>query len=106
MKLFIDTWGWLCLRDKREVQHKEVARFYREFRRRKGIVYTSDYVLDETFTLLFRRLPFEAAKESVELIERSIREGFLRLEHITPNRFEQAKKLKFHPQFERAPKLK
>ncbi len=94
MKLFIDTWGWLCLRDKREARHKEVARFYRQFRQDQGIPYTSDYVLDETFTLLFRRLTFDKAKESLELIDRSILEGFLHLEHITPDRFEQAEKLR------------
>jgi hypothetical protein len=36
----------------------EVNRFYHNFRLEKGEVYTTDYVLDETITLLFRRLPF------------------------------------------------
>ena len=48
MRLFIDTWGWLTLRDKSESRHAEVSRFYRDFRRHKGTAYTSDYVLDET----------------------------------------------------------
>jgi len=33
---------------------------------------TTDYVLDETFTLLFRRLRIEDAKESVNAIEKGI----------------------------------
>jgi predicted nucleic acid-binding protein len=50
VKLFIDTWGWLTLGDKREPHHREVSKFYKNFRRRKGTAYTSDYVLDETIT--------------------------------------------------------
>ena len=54
MKLFIDTWGWLTLRDRRESRHQEAVTYYRDFRLQHGIAYTSDYVLDETITLLFR----------------------------------------------------
>jgi len=36
---------------------------------------TTGYVLDETFTLLFRRLPFKEAKDSLDVIELAIKEG-------------------------------
>jgi len=42
LKLFIDTWGWLALRDRKESRHEEVKDFYLRFRARKGIIYTSD----------------------------------------------------------------
>lgn len=98
MSVFIDTWGWLALRDRRELRHPEVSQYYRDPRRRKGTAYTSDYVLDETATLLFRRLPFSTAKESLQSIQQAVAEGFLRLEWITPERFEKAKELRdqFH----------
>ena len=94
MRLFIDTWGWLTLRDRRESRHREVNRFYRAFRRRQGIAYTSDYVLDETIALLFRRLPFPSAKASLESIQQAVAAGYLRLEQMTLERFEQAKALR------------
>ena len=94
MKIFIDTWGWLTLRDRRESRHPEVNNFYQDFRRRKGAAYTSDYVFDETVTLLFRRLPFLAAKESMEALQQAMTEGYLHLERITPERFEKAKELR------------
>lgn len=94
MKLFIDTWGWLELRDKRGSRHQEVKRDYVDFQQRGGIAYTSDYVLDETITHLFNRLHFKAAQESVEAIQQAISGGFLRLEWITEARFEQALKLR------------
>ncbi|RMF93181.1 MAG: PIN domain-containing protein [Nitrospinota bacterium] len=94
MKLFIDTWGWLTLRDKKESRHSEARNVYQGFRQRTGTAYTSDYVLDETVTLLFRRLPFSVAQESLEYIQQAVADGYLHLEQITPERFEKAKELR------------
>jgi predicted nucleic acid-binding protein len=93
-KLFIDTWGWVVIHNKREPRHAEVNRFYRNFRLEKGEVYTTDYVLDETITLLFRRLPFGLAKDSLTLLNESFEKGYLNLEWISPERFEEAKQLR------------
>jgi len=98
IKIFIDTWGWLTLRDRSEAQHIPVKIFYQEFSESGGISYTSDYVLDETVTLLFRRLPFQKAKESLEKIEEAIETGYLILERITSERFEKAKELRLRYQ--------
>ena len=68
--------------------------FYSRFRSQKGIIYTTDYVLDETITLLFRRLPFKSAKESLQKIDQAAEEGYVRVEWITSERFGQARKLR------------
>ena len=94
MKLFIDTWGWIVLGNKREPRHTELTEFYSSWKKQKGMSYTTDYVLDETFTLLFRRLSFKEAKKSMDIIDLAIREGYLRLERITAERFEKAKSLR------------
>jgi predicted nucleic acid-binding protein len=96
--LFIDTWGWVTLHNKREPRHGEIKAFYKSFRRQKGTVYTTDYVLDETLTLLFRRLSFSLAKKSVAFLDEAIRQGYLYAEWITPERFEQAKELRLRLQ--------
>jgi len=92
--LFIDTWGWLTLRDRREARHKEVKTFYQEVQKQNGRIYTTDYVLDETYTLLFKRLPYSVARESVERLNEAVLNGYLLIEWITPERFEEAKKLR------------
>ncbi len=92
--LFTDTWGWIALHNRREPRHEEIKAFYQSFRDQRGTVCTTDYVLDETFTLLFRRLPFSQARESLELLEEAIRDGYLQLERITPERFDRAKRLR------------
>jgi predicted nucleic acid-binding protein len=94
VKLLVDTWGWLSLRDRRETQHQTVTQFYRNFRTQGGQVYTTDYILDETFTLLFKRLPFEQAHASVKMIDESVASGYLNLEWMTPERFERTKALR------------
>jgi len=93
LKLFLDTWGWLTLRDRKESRHQEVKEFYSRSRAQKAIIYTSDYVLDETFTLL-RRLPYRTARGSLAKIEEAIKEGYVLVEWITPERFEKAKELR------------
>lgn len=103
MKLFLDTWGWLTLRDKQEKRHQETKALYEEARRQGAAIYTTDYVMDETFTLLFRRLAFPQAQESVALLDRAIQQGYLRLEWVTPERFEQAKRLRL--KFRDKPKI-
>jgi len=94
LKLFIDTWGWIVLGNKREPRHTALTVLYSSWKKQKGMSYTTDYVLDETFTLLFRRLSFTEAKKSLDVIDLAIKEGYLRLERITAERFEKAKSLR------------
>jgi predicted nucleic acid-binding protein len=94
LKLFIDTWGWIVLGNKREPRHIELTNFYSSWKDQKGVSYTTDYILDETLTLLFRRVPFKEAKDSLGAIDLAIKEGYLRLERITAERFEKAKGLR------------
>ena len=94
MKVLIDTWGWISLYNKSEKKHTEVKNWYHGFRKQGGILYTTDYVLDETFTLLFRRTPFDLAAEAMTKIDNAIEKGYLILERITPDRFEKTKKLR------------
>lgn len=101
--LFIDTWGWVVIHNKREPRHYEVDALYRELRLNGGSIYTTDYVLDETFTLLFRRLPLPLAEESVGLLDEAIKEGYLNLEWVSPERFEEAKELRLR--FRDKPKI-
>jgi len=48
LKLFIDTWGWITLSNRREARHRETTAFYRDFRNKKGESYTSEADVEET----------------------------------------------------------
>ncbi|NBD35588.1 MAG: hypothetical protein GVY30_06275 [Chloroflexi bacterium] len=56
--VFVDTWGWMALGHRREPRHEKVQACYRKLRAQQIPIYTSDYVLDELITLLFRRENF------------------------------------------------
>jgi uncharacterized protein len=87
LKLFVDTWGWLALEDRLEKSHESTMRCYSEVRTRSGQILTSNFVLDETITRLFRRRPFQEAARFASGILAS---PFIRVESVTDARFHQA----------------
>ena len=87
MKLFIDTWGWLVLEDSRDPQHQAASRLYAETAKASGNILTTNFVLDETFSRLFRRRPFE---EALRFAKGLLESPFIRIEEITPARFRRA----------------
>ncbi|ELS02494.1 putative nucleic acid-binding protein [Xenococcus sp. PCC 7305] len=93
-KLFVDTWGWLTLNDQRESQHQKVVELYKSFRSQAGEIYTTDYVLDETFTLFFKRLISKQAQRSMTILINVFKEENFNLIRITPERFAQTQALR------------
>jgi len=87
-RFFIDTWGWVALGHKKDSHHKEIIRFYREAQSRRDEVITSDYVLDELITLLFRRENSEEALAFIEGILASAAQGYIKIEKISLGQFE------------------
>jgi len=87
LKLFVDTWGWLALEDRLEKSHERAMLCYSEVRAWPGQILTSNFVLDETVTRLFRRRPFQEAARFAGGILSS---PFIRVESVTDARFRQA----------------
>jgi predicted nucleic acid-binding protein len=88
--VFVDTWGWLALGHRKDAYHLEVKQLYQSIREQGVPIFTSDYVLDEVFTLLFRR---ESAPEALHFSEGLLAGatlGGLTVERITPARFTMA----------------
>lgn len=93
-RLFIDTWGWLKIFGRRESRHEEGDQYYRQFRTDGGEAFTTDYVLDETITQLFLRLPSGQALEKYQRIARAREAGFLKVKWTAPDRFGRAMDLR------------
>lgn len=93
-RLFVDNWGWLALRDRGERRHKAAVSVFNGAQVTAGGIVTTDYVLDETFTLLFRRLAAPEALAAVEALLAAIDERSVSLAAITPARFAEAVKLR------------
>jgi predicted nucleic acid-binding protein len=101
--VFIDTWGWLALGHRRDARHQEVKEYYQALQAEKTPLYTSDYVLDEVITLLFRREVFEEAVRFVEGIFKAAERSHLTIERVTSERFAAAWKLR--QRFQDKPKI-
>src|SRR5213592_4210911 len=71
--LFVDTGGWMGMADAADPRH-EMCRVARdEWLRRGGILLSTDYVLDETLTLIRLRLGLRTASQWWDQIEGSRR---------------------------------
>lgn len=89
-KIFIDTWGWIALFDSREERHNEVKLLYSRLRNEQWQVVTTDYVLDELVTLLFRKLSYEEALFPIEMLLESVEKGYITLESVSREKFASA----------------
>ncbi len=85
--VFVDTAGFLALWDAADEHHVAAVRLQEQLARANRRFVTSEYVVDETVTLLMLRHSHAAATDFLGTVERS---GALRLEWIGPERFQAA----------------
>ena len=86
--MFVDTAGWMMLADGSDPHHR-AARAERDgWLQAGGLLVTTDYVADETLTLLRMRLNLEAAEAWWQQVDGSAR---LRWEWIDPERAAKAR---------------
>jgi len=101
--VLIDTWGWLALGHRRDPRHQEIKALYQRLREDGTRLYTTDYVLDEVLTLIFRRESFAEAVNLMEGIFQASQEGRLAMERVTSDRFTAAWELR--KRFQDKPKI-
>lgn len=91
---FIDTWGWLAIGNRRDAYHSEIKNLYARIQAEGIGIYTSDYVLDELITILFRRENIQQADSFMEGVFKGASKGKIVVERITSERFTLAWKLR------------
>ena len=85
--VFMDSAGFLALWDAADEQHTAAVRLQTELARKRRRFLTTDYVADETVTLLLVRHSHSAAVDFLDTLARS---EALRLEWVGPDRFHAA----------------
>lgn len=85
--VLMDSSGFLALWDAGDAHHGAAVRLQRRLTAKGRRFLTTDYVVDETATLLLVRHSHEAASDFLETIERS---EALALEWVGPDRFHTA----------------
>ena len=90
--LFVDTAGWMMLADEADPLHPRSVEARDRWLERDGGLISTDYVLDETMTLIRVRLGIDAAERWWEQVEGSFR---VLWEWMDPGRLEKARHLFF-----------
>jgi uncharacterized protein len=90
--LFVDTAGWVAAADAADPMGNAVREARDTWLADGGILLTTDYICDETLTVIRRRLGLPAAQKWWASVEASRR---LRFECIDVSRAQQARKLFF-----------
>ena len=85
--VFVDTWGWLALGHRADAHHEAVKEVFRTRQAVPALLHTSDYVLDELITLLFRRESHEVASRFLDGLLADQVAGRLLIHRVTGERF-------------------
>lgn len=86
-RIFVDTSGWMAMADSKDPLHIKSLEARDEWFEQGGILVTSNYVLDETLTLIRMLIGIEAAEKWWTMISDSPR---CNVEWIIPERTEKA----------------
>jgi len=90
--LFTDTAGWIACADAADAHYRNAVRARDQWLEERGFLVTTDYIVDETLTLLKIRLGVRAAAAWWAQVEGSSR---VRFEIIGTERAEKARQLFF-----------
>jgi len=90
--IFVDTAGWMLLSDSNDPFYLKGIEYRNRWLKKGGIFVTTDYVVDETLTLLKARLSLSAAENWWQGVSNSYRISW---EYINSVRSEEARALFF-----------
>jgi len=92
--VFVDTWAWIALALKRD-QHHESAKTQHQLFIGEGRPYvTSDFVVGELVTQLYRLLPAGQAEAFVKALLAACDAAHYKLVHVSPEQFQRAWQLR------------
>lgn len=88
--IFVDTSAFLALENRRDLYHSKALLFKDTCLKTGQTLITSDYILDESYTIIRLRAGHMIAVQFGESLRKS---QFIRIEHITPDIIEEAWRL-------------
>jgi predicted nucleic acid-binding protein len=85
--IFVDTWAWIALADRRDPYHKKATAEHHKLRRRRQRYVTTDYVLGEAITYLYDALTAAQAQAFINSVLAAIDSGTYQLVHVSSQQF-------------------
>ena len=92
-KIFIDTWAWVALTNKRDSMHTQAKDIYLRLKQEGYILLTSNFILDESYTLIRNRMDLETAVKFGERISAISKTNLIEIIHVTDKIEEKAWKI-------------
>jgi predicted nucleic acid-binding protein len=83
--IFVDTGAWVALEDKRDSQHAAAIKLKQDLLLTQTRLITSNFILDETLTLLLLDVGYMHTVRFKRLLDGLIRNNAVALFHITPD---------------------
>jgi len=90
MRIFVDTSAWFALSNRKDQHHKQAREFLASFQSVPVLFLTTDYVVDETLTLLRLKVSHREALAYLRLFSRSPQ---LSREQVTPDHLKRAEEI-------------
>lgn len=90
MSVFVDTWAWVALALRRDQHHAAATAQHQAFRIQRRRYVTTDFVLSELVTQLYRTLTPDQARAFVQAILTAADAGEYQLVHISTGQFQRA----------------
>lgn len=84
-KVFVDTSAWVALFVKNDINHKKAVTAFEKIKKSKYVIYTSDYVIDETITTILVR---GNHRQSVIAGDALLSSKNINIIHVNPDYFE------------------
>lgn len=83
--IFVDTGAWIAIEDKKDINHGKAPEFKQELLDSRERLITTNYVLDETYTLMLLDLGYGKTVSFKHKLDGIIRSNLMIIVHITPN---------------------
>jgi len=83
-RIFVDSWGWCAMVNRREEYHELVQYLIAELVEESAKLYTTNFILDETYTLIRTRVHHRAAVEFHRKLQIMIDGKLVEVIHLMP----------------------
>ena len=92
--ILVDTWAWLALAVKADQFHAAAKAQHQKFRKANRRYVTTDFILSELISRLYRTSPTTSAQNYVRAVFAKIDAGNYQLIHVSPQQFRAAWQLR------------
>lgn len=82
--IFVDTWAWVSLANRRDQYYSLARQTYSQLRRARRKLVLSDFVFGEVVTFLYDDLPAPMAERYVEQLLAKVDGGDYQMVHVSP----------------------